>query len=63
MSKYVLIGAAIGATITGGYVWYRSRDCDDCFFIGPFVAGAAGIGALLGGFIGACVWATRYPGE
>jgi hypothetical protein len=65
MSKYVLVGAAIGAAITGGYVWYRSRDCgtDECYFRGFVIAGAAGVGGLLGGLIGAMVWADRSPGE
>jgi hypothetical protein len=63
MTKYVLIGAAIGGTITGGYAAYRVRKCQDCMFVGVYVGGAVGIGALLGGLIGSFVWADRYGDE
>ncbi len=58
--KYVGWGALIGGALTGGYAAYRTRDCDDCMFTGLFIGGAAGIGAVLGGFIASIVYADRY---
>lgn len=58
--KYVGWGAVIGGAAVGGYAAYRARNCDDCMFVGLYIGGATGIGAVLGGLIGSFIYAGRY---
>ena len=44
--------------MTIGYVAYRVRDA--IWFVGHYIAGAFGLGAVVGGLIGSMVYAERY---
>lgn len=47
-----LIGALAGAALLGGVEAHHAAHCDDCFFQGPAIALAVGVGAVGGGLIG-----------
>ncbi|HJQ11553.1 MAG TPA: hypothetical protein VJ840_11050, partial [Gemmatimonadaceae bacterium] len=48
---YVLTGAALGALALGGAAALAADCNDDCMFLGQGIAIAAGIGAVVGGFV------------
>lgn len=51
-ARDVLIGAALGGAILGGWAFHTAAHCDACFFEGYFIAAGVGVGALGGGLIG-----------
>lgn len=53
--RNALIGAVVGGAILGGVAAAHAARCEDCFFQGPIVTIAVGIGAGLGGLIGSAI--------
>jgi hypothetical protein len=57
---YVLVGGLIGGLALGGAADLAAARCNDCGGVGAGIYIAAGIGALVGGFVGWVVYkATR----
>ncbi len=50
--RNVAIGALIGGVVLGGLELNNARHCTDCYFTGPAVIAAVGVGAVGGAFIG-----------
>lgn len=48
----ILIGALIGGALLGGVELNHARHCVDCYFTGPAVTTAFGVGAVGGALLG-----------
>jgi hypothetical protein len=48
----ILLGALIGGTLLGGVELNHARHCVDCYFTGPAVTAAFGVGAVGGALLG-----------